>query len=123
MRSTSNGNANGSSADRRRRREWLVEHYRADVDVVIRPWDLDDDGTLLGYTTIGLGEGMPACRCYRCGTLLTVDTVTVDRRVPGCEGGTYRRDNIRPACGSCNSSTGGKLGAARRAKAREAIAS
>jgi hypothetical protein len=57
---------------------------------------------------------MPACRCYRCGKLLTVDTVTVDRIVPGCvktamfpNGGTYVRHNIRPACGDCNSKTGG----------------
>lgn len=52
---------------------------------------------------------VPACRCYRCGDLLTADTVTVDRIIPGCKGGTYRRNNIRPACGSCNSETGGSL--------------
>ena len=46
--------------------------------------------------------------CWRgCGTWLTVDTVWVDRLVPGCRGGTYRRDNIRPACGPCNMSWGG----------------
>jgi hypothetical protein len=56
-------------------------------------------------------EGIPACRCFRCGKLLTVYTVTVDRIKPGCKGGTYRRDNIRPACSTCNESTGGKLGA------------
>jgi hypothetical protein len=60
-----------------------------------------------------------ACRCYRCGELLTIETVTVDRIVPGCEGGTYARENIRPACGRDNSSTGGKIGAARAAAARE----
>ena len=32
MRSTSNGNAAGSSEDRRRRKAYLVEHYRAAVD-------------------------------------------------------------------------------------------
>lgn len=84
-RGTTNGNRRGSSEDRRRRREWLVQTYRADAS----PF------------------GQPACRCYRCGTLLTVDTVTVDRIIPGCRGGTYRRNNIRPACGACNSETGG----------------
>jgi hypothetical protein len=69
-RGTSNGNVNGNSEDRRRRREWLVEAYRV---------------------------------------LLTVDTVTVDRIIPGCKGGTYRRNNIRPACAKCNSTTGGGL--------------
>lgn len=64
-------------------------------------------------------------RCYRCGCLLfnpdsmedavaglmgvsvAADPLTVDRIIPGCQGGTYRRTNIRPACGSCNSETGG----------------
>ena len=101
-RGTSNANARGGSEERRRRREWLVQCYRADVDVVALDFPLP---YALSTT---LGQGVPACRCYRCGTLLTVDTVTVDRIKPGCQGGTYRRDNIRPACGTCNSSTGGR---------------
>jgi len=99
-RGTTNGNARGGSDDRRRRREWLVTTYRADVDVVALdfplPYPLHTD----------LGQGIPACRCYRCGVLLTSETVTVDRIKPGCQGGTYARTNIRPACGTCNSSTG-----------------
>jgi hypothetical protein len=55
---------------------------------------------------VNIGDGEPACRCYRCGKLLTVDTVTADRIKPGCQGGTYRRENLRPACLSCNSITG-----------------
>lgn len=92
-RGTSNSNDRGSVEDRRRRREWLVETYRADVDVT------SEDGFFT----------QPACRCYRCGELLTINTVTVDRIIPGCEGGTYRRNNIRPACEGCNSKTGGSL--------------
>lgn len=83
-RGTSNGNDRGSSRDRNRRREWLVAAWQSD-----------------------LGPGI--CRCYRCGIGLTVDTVTVDRVIPGCRGGRYTRDNIRPACASCNSKTGGIL--------------
>jgi hypothetical protein len=85
-RGTTNGNARGSSYTRRRRRAWLVETFRADVDML-----------------------EPACRCYRCGKLLTVDTVTVDRIIPGAHGGRYVRGNIRPACGPCNSETGGAI--------------
>jgi HNH endonuclease len=100
-RGTSNGNVRGGSPERRRRREWLVQTYRANQDVVEMPFPLP-------YALhTDLGQGVPACRCYRCGQLLTVDTVTVDRIVPGCQGGTYRRDNIRPCCGPCNSETGG----------------
>lgn len=82
MRGTSNSNVRGSSYTRRRRRTYLVEAYESD-------------------------EGPGFCRCYRCGQLLTVETVTVDRIVPGCRGGRYVRHNIRPACATCNSVTGG----------------
>lgn len=112
-RGTSNGNERGSAEARRRRREWLVETYRADADLSsfamsVHPWQPPRQ------VQCPLGSGEPACRCYRCGTLLSVDTVTVDRIKPGCEGGTYRRDNIRPACGTCNSSTGQALSTKRR---------
>lgn len=101
-RGTTNGNARGSVTDRERRRAWLVATYRADKDVlVIRT----GNGTEIRLDTRA-GHGQPACRCYRCGRLLTIDTVTVDRIIPGCRGGTYRRENIRPACGPCNSATG-----------------
>jgi 5-methylcytosine-specific restriction endonuclease McrA len=104
-RGTTNKNVSGNSTDRRRRKAWLVDTYRADVDVVAATYPV----VRPRVRTVSLGRGVPACRCYRCGTLLTVETVSVDRIVPGCLGGTYRRDNIRPACAWCNSSTGGKL--------------
>lgn len=105
-RGTTNQNVRGNVTDRRRRREWLVETFRADVDLA------DDSGLQI---EVPRGEGVPAARCSTCPTLLTVDTVQVDRYpVPGCEGGTYRRDNIRPHCGPCSERSGGELGAARR---------
>jgi hypothetical protein len=124
VRGTSNGNANGSAADRAARRTWLIETYRADVDVLI--WENEVRGlTLVTEATSGWpSDPLPACRCYRCGRLLIDATaagldplapdvaafhVTVDRIIPGRDGGTYRRNNIRPACGACNSETGGKL--------------
>lgn len=90
-RGTTNRNDRGNTEDRRLRRAWLIATFAADVP---------------GLT-----------RCYRCGRLLynpdaapadTADllVLTVDRIIPGCMGGTYRRSNIRPACGPCNSSTG-----------------
>lgn len=111
VRGTSNSNARGSSAGRRRRREWLVDTFRANVDI---RQDVGSDVLLLTSSgaavlelfSVALGAGVPCCRCYRCGRLLTVDVVTADRIIPGIEGGTYRRNNIRPACGPCNSTTG-----------------
>jgi 5-methylcytosine-specific restriction endonuclease McrA len=111
-RGTTNGNRRGNSEDRRRRREWLVETYRANVDLT---WDWFGSQRFDWLPVeVSCGAGEPACRCYRCGCLLTVDTVTADRIIPGAEGGTYRRNNLRPACGPCNSETGGALGATRR---------
>lgn len=104
-RGTSNRNERGSSYSRRSRRAWMLLTYAADVP--------------------------NHCRCYRCGVLLfnpdsppdlndlavalwgtqqlCAQPLTIDRIIPGCEGGTYRRNNIRPACGGCNSETGGAL--------------
>lgn len=98
-RGTTNGNARGSSQDRARRRAWLMVTWASDVPGLVR--------------------------CYRCGVhlfnpdepppngvswgVLVAAKLTVDRIVPGCRGGTYRRSNIRPACARCNSETGGRL--------------
>ncbi|MCO7195044.1 HNH endonuclease [Pseudonocardia sp. McavD-2-B] len=80
-RGTSNGNARGNVQDRARRRAWLLATF---------------------------GDGQ-TCPCHRCGLTLDDSTITVDRIVPGIEGGTYRRSNIRPACGPCNSEAGARL--------------
>lgn len=125
VRGTSNSNERGNSEARRRRKIWLVETFRADVEVSVgrstdgSVFDVQEYNprldTVSGYTS----GPEPACRCYRCGKLLIFDTVTVDRIVPGCKGGRYHRNNIRPACGDCNSETGGGLHAAvRKSKPR-----
>lgn len=80
-RGTSNTNVRGNVYDRAARRAYLLATY---------------------------GDG-DICPCYRCGIPLDDATVTVDRVVPGRDGGTYRRENIRPACAPCNSETGGAL--------------
>lgn len=89
-RSTTNRNARGSSRDRAVRRRWLVDTF---------------------------GDGVKV-DCVHCGQPQTVDTVSPDRIIPGVEGGTYHRDNIRPSCLPCNVSTGGSLGAKRRKERR-----
>jgi hypothetical protein len=102
-RGTTNRNERGNSENRRRRREWLIQTYRADRDVMVLQLF---HGPMVVEVTRDSEGSEPACRCYRCGALLVEATVTVDRIVPGCHGGTYRQNNIRPACGPCNSSTG-----------------
>jgi len=108
-RGTTNRNERGSVTDRLRRREWLVSTYRADQDVFVIE-------LFHGPLTVAVlrGAGEAACRCYRCGQLLTVDTVTVDRIKPGCLGGTYKRENIRPSCQPCASITGAMIGVERK---------
>lgn len=113
-RGTSNSNERGNSETRRRRRKWLIETYRANVDApppeVNEPPRTQEEAEVWFYLAdVPLGQGIPACRCYRCGKLLTEETLTVDRIKPGCKGGTYRRDNIRPACAKDNEETGRSL--------------
>lgn len=80
-RGTSNGNQRGSAKSRRERKQWLLD-------------------------TFGDGTYAP---CTYCQVELDFGTITVDRIVPGCEGGTYCRVNIRPACLTCNSLEGNAL--------------
>lgn len=90
-RSTSNSNTRGSSATRRRRRQWLVDEF-------------------------GDGEFVA---CFQqisrhCEYVCDVDTVSPDRLVLGADGGSYRRGNIQPSCRPCQREQGGRVGAARR---------
>lgn len=110
-RGTTNGNARGGSDERRRRRVWLVETYRADKDLVLISLPY---GPVVVEVERGTEGAQPACRCYRCGVLMTADTLTVDRIKPGCRGGTYRRENIRPSCQPCASYTGAVIGNERK---------
>lgn len=93
-RGTSNSNARGNSKARRARRQWLVDEF-------------------------GNGRWV---KCWKrgCKERLTVDTVTVDRIILGVDGGSYARNNIRPACAFHNSSEGSK---ARWARARASLSS
>jgi hypothetical protein len=93
VRGTSNRNDRGSAATRRRRKWWLLETF---------------------------GDGVKA-PCYRCEVMLDFVTLTVDRITPGCRGGRYVRGNIRPACGRCNSETGGAVRSCPSAPAGSAV--
>lgn len=136
-RGTTNRNARGGADQRRRRREWLVETYRADVDLlIVRRYSEAEEPSETTYKILLPREEVNAkvallldrgrtvevlhvCRCYRCGKPLAAHEVQVDRIIPGCKGGTYRRDNIRPNCKACSEHTGGKLGAERRVKGKK----
>jgi len=79
-RGPSNKNVSGSSYDRRARKRWLLNEF-------------------------GDGETVPCS--FECGTILTFETLTVDRfPIPGREGGRYVHGNIRPACMPCNEADG-----------------
>lgn len=115
-RGTSNGNDRGSAEQRRRRKEYLLEAYAADVQLIRVTWAATDAVTvdhfvitaeeLATYVGVVSAETVPTARCYRCGDLLWFETISVDRIKPGCKGGTYHRHNIRPACDDCQSKTG-----------------
>lgn len=84
-RGTSNGNASGSAAARRKRKQRM----------------LAPEG---GHG--GTGWTVP---CYRCKVPLWYSTLTVDRIVAGLDGGSYAWPNVRPACSECNIYTGNML--------------
>jgi len=77
-----NGNHRGNSYDRARRRQYLLDTF---------------------------GDGTTA-KCSHCSETLTNDTITVDRIVPGRDGGRYVRENIQPSCFPCACAQGGRLG-------------
>lgn len=82
-RGTSNRNTRGSSYSRRARKQWLLKAF---------------------------GDGETCLCSFGCGTVLTFETVSPDRYpIPGADGGTYRRNNIRPACQRCQSKHGGAV--------------
>ena len=125
VRGTSNGNQRGSAERRRQRKTWLLDTFAANVQLVRVEWSdgevdwwapIDDVAALTLMPECVSAQRVPTARCYRCGTLLHFHTVTVDRIIPGCHGGTYRRNNIRPACGGCNSETGAPLRSNRKGR-------
>jgi len=68
------GDSRGSSASRRARKVWMLNHF---------------------------GNGLNV-NCVHCGKELDYTTVESDRIIPGNLGGSYRRDNVQPACRCCN---------------------
>ena len=110
----------GNVTDRHRRKEWLLKTYAADMVLILVQGFHSPHA--VPRTAIPVYEAagdsiIECCRCYRCGKLLTLEALTVDRIVPGCRGGTYRRNNIRPSCSDCANKQGGQLSAENRSKA------
>lgn len=69
----SGGDQRGNATDRRRRKLWLVDTF--------------GDGAFVA--------------CRYCWTTLEYSSLTVDRIVPGHQGGRYIRSNIQPSCSPC----------------------
>ena len=59
-----------------------------------------------GYLLTVWGDGETCACIYGCGTVLSFATVEADRIIPGTSGGSYRRENVIPACRQCNSRRG-----------------
>lgn len=66
-------------------------------------------------------------RCWLCHTALTEETATIDHVIPIAAGGDDTTDNVRAACGPCNSRRGARppeaLHRAASARARQALGS
>jgi 5-methylcytosine-specific restriction endonuclease McrA len=66
------------------------------------------DAQFDGYAFIQKFQEMDY-KCYYCGKVITLKTVTRDHFIPLTKGGTNEISNIVPACVSCNCSKGNKL--------------
>ena len=66
------GEKRGNSKDRAARKRWMLATW---------------------------GDGITCLCVHGCGTVLDYAHVEADRIIPG---GSYRRDNVQPACRSCN---------------------
>lgn len=80
-RGTTNTNVRGSAADRRRRKQLLL--------------DRDGDGI--------------SAPCWECDTLVTFETMICDRIKPGVKGGRYGLGNIRVHCPRCSQRQGARM--------------
>lgn len=118
QRGTSNSYDRGNTATRRARRAWMVETFASDQPGFCRCYRCgtllyNTDApppTLAGTPDPSTGEVIVALLPTRAMPYFTpgwARPLTIDRVIPGCQGGRYVRNNIRPACGPCNSETGG----------------
>lgn len=112
-RGTTNGNARGSAADRRRRRAWMMGCYASNVEGFVRCYrcgallyNPDDHPDWEGDVLVPI----PPTADFPYSSAAYAKPLTVDRIIPGCKGGTYRQNNVRPACMYDNASTGSALG-------------
>lgn len=123
-RGTTNGNDRGSTETRRRRRVWMMETYASDVPGFVRCYRCgtllyNEDDQPAGF--LRAREENPEYIAPWWGVMGPVRSLTIDRIIPGTKGGKYVRNNIRPACGSCNSSTGSKLAKRGKRRAKPAV--
>lgn len=91
-----NGNQRGSSADRRARKLWLLSPEAG--------WGGD-------------GTDVP---CWECGVLCEIEDLVADRIIPHHQGGTYRRENLRPQCTLCSHREGQRITTNKRNERRAA---
>lgn len=85
------GDRRGSSRNRRDRKVWLLATYDQDL------------GPDRARCALGLSD--------RCLGVLTLATVTADRKDPG---GTYAHENVQPACAPCQNRQGALITRERR---------
>lgn len=64
----------------------------------------DRRGRKLWLLTV-FGDGQ-RCKCVHCNVTLVYATLEADRIMPG---GSYRRNNVQPACRCCNASRSNRL--------------
>jgi hypothetical protein len=90
-RTRAGGEKRGNSYDRAARRRWLLSPAA---------------GHDYGHGWIAFDGNGTKVPCIHCEAMLDDSTVEADRIIPG---GSYRRDNVQPACRQCNLSRSNNL--------------
>ncbi|AAN02141.1 HNH endonuclease [Mycobacterium phage Barnyard] len=89
-----NGNDRGNTRDRYARKMFLLEKHGRCIVLVEGEWT-----NVVAWVA----------QCWECSTLVTYDTMIVDRIIPKSKGGRYTRDNIQIHCPTCSHKQGNRI--------------
>lgn len=90
----------GPASERRARKRWLLspESLWGGDGETVDCWNITVCGQTVTFDTMEVDRIIPGWQCRTCGV---AEPKHARRRHP-FTGGTYRRENIRPSCVTCN---------------------
>lgn len=92
----------GSAEARRRRKRWLLspDNIWGGDGEKVPCWNYDECGSMLTFESMEVDRIIPGWMCTVCGVPRRFHND--DRRGHAFSGGRYIRGNVEPSCGGCN---------------------